>query len=135
VGSSVQVAQVIFRFRVLHEEVRVVELARQRQAEVLNEHELLGCNPRSQIILLTHGDQLICLRYRRASRMDFEVLHTSEHSPQLRFSHRREVSEEKHERTSSILRSNETRAFDRRARGARRKQKKDGEQVLVHPFF
>ena len=47
VGSSVQFAQVILRFRVLQEEVRVVELARQRQAEVSNEHELFGCNPRS----------------------------------------------------------------------------------------
>jgi hypothetical protein len=67
--------------------------------------------------------------------MDLEVLHTSEHAPQLCFSHRCEVSEEKHQRTPSILRSNEAWAFDRRARGARRKKKEDGEQMLVHSFF
>ena len=67
--------------------------------------------------------------------MNLEVLHTSEHFPQLRFSHRSEVSEKEHERTPSILRGNETWALDCRARGTRRKQKKDGEQMFVHPFF
>jgi len=47
VGSSVQFAQVILRLRVLQEEMRVVELARQGQAEILDEHEFFGFNPRS----------------------------------------------------------------------------------------
>jgi hypothetical protein len=42
-----QFAQVILRLRVLQEEMRVVELARQGQAEILDEHELFGFNPRS----------------------------------------------------------------------------------------
>ena len=47
VGSPMQFTQVILRLRVLQEEMRVVELARQGQAEILDEHELFGFNPRS----------------------------------------------------------------------------------------
>ena len=67
--------------------------------------------------------------------MDLEVLHTSEHASQLRFGHRGKVGEEEHERTPSILRGNEAWALDRRACGARCEEEKDGEQMIVHPFF